>query len=135
MKQLKDYLGIWKYGRSADLFFSVEPVIGGTEKTINKYKITWGDSIENLGKNKRMHIVESAEAFRRIRAKARGGYVLDTPYIGDLPPSADLTVDDLYPNPSAATTSASAKLPKKKFIFTDWLKSDWSSETTEQSDE
>ncbi len=120
MRQLKNFLGVWKYEGSTDKVFSVTPILINGSIT-EKYKITWGDSIENLGKNNRMHIVKAAEAFKRILAKERGGYVLVTPYVGKLPESADLSVDDLYPNPPENPAKASAKPPKKRFNFLDWI--------------
>ena len=115
MKQLQNFLGIWRYTHaSADRFYKVEP-------QGDVYKITWGDSLTTLNNPQRTHFVDAAEAFRRIRSKSRGGYTLETPYTGAMPKSASLEVSDLYPDKPKQTKKL-PPVPKKKFSFTEWLR-------------
>jgi hypothetical protein len=117
MKQLKDYLGTWKYTHgTADKYYSIIP-------KDNLYLITWGNDIDTLANLKKRHtVVDNKEAFRRIRALARGGYTQIEKWTGVTHLSAELTVEDLYPKQQKHISKA-VKPPKETFNFLDWVAS------------
>ncbi len=115
MKQLKDYLGTWAYTDGiSEKYWSVCPVNAKT------YHIKWGDSADNLALTKSYTKVEAEEAFRRVRSKAKGGYKMVGKYSGRTYKSAELKVEDLFPQNKVSGKKSTEK-KKTPFSVISWM--------------
>lgn len=110
-------MGVWRYPPTGKVW-RILP-----EGTSGSFAIKWGADFDALQASKEIiHSVDWREAYIRILAKARGGFILDLPFIETLwDDNCYRSVDNIIERLAIEKTETEKRKPKKGLTLLEWM--------------